>query len=216
MDCDLFAAWWSSSTRLFSRIFRGSSDPPGPAPMKPAIPLHQKQAGLAASKLGVGTSKKHRAFVAGDEQWYKKIFDPSSDFILTWNRVFLVSCFAALFIDPLYFYVPKITYGSSVSCVGTDIHLAVIVTFLRSVADLLYVLHIIIKFRTAYINPSATLRVFGRGDLVTNPKEIAWKYLRSDFAVDVVAALPLPQVTGYSIFLVLGNSSVTSANDPWC
>jgi cyclic nucleotide gated channel, plant len=47
------------------------------------MPLHQKQAGLAASKLGVGTSKKHRAFVASDEQWYNKIFDPSSDFILT-------------------------------------------------------------------------------------------------------------------------------------
>ncbi|KAG2654572.1 hypothetical protein PVAP13_1NG512900 [Panicum virgatum] len=194
MDCDLFAAWWRSSTGLFSRIFRGSADPLGPLPMKPAIPLHQKQAGLAASKLGVGTSKKHRAFVAGDEQWYNKIFDPSSDFILTWNRVFLVSCFAALFIDPLYFYVPKISYGSPNSCVGTDTHLAVIVTLLRSVADLLYVMHIIIKFRTAYINPSATLRVFGRGDLVTNPKEIAWKYLRSDCAVDVVAALPLPQI----------------------
>ncbi|KAG2662149.1 hypothetical protein PVAP13_1KG529600 [Panicum virgatum] len=194
MDCDLFAAWWGSATRLFSRIFRGSSDPPGQPPMKPAIPLHQKQAGLAASKLGVGTSKKHRAFVAGDEQWYNKIFDPSSDFILTWHRVFLVSCFAALFIDPLYFYVPKISYSSSISCVGTDTHLAVIVTLLRSVTDLLYVLHIIIKFRTAYINPSATLRVFGRGDLVTNPREIAWKYLRSDFAVDVVAALPLPQI----------------------
>ena len=168
--------------------------------MKLAIPLHQKQAGLAASKLGVGTSKKHRAFVAGDEQWYNKIFDPSSDFILTWHRVFLVSCFAALFIDPLYFYVPKISYGSPNSCVGTDTHLAVIVTLLRSVADLLYVLHIIIKFRTAYINPSATLRVFGRGDLVTNPREIAWKYLRSDFAVDVVAALPLPQVAWYCFF----------------
>ena len=200
MDCDLFAAWWGSATRLFSRIFRGSSDPPGQPPMKPAIPLHQKQAGLAASKLGVGTSKKHRAFVAGDEQWYNKIFDPSSDFILTWHRVFLVSCFAALFIDPLYFYVPKISYSSSISCVGTDTHLAVIVTLLRSVADLLYVMHIIIKFRTAYINPSATLRVFGRGDLVTNPREIAWKYLRSDFAVDVVAALPLPQVAWYSFF----------------
>jgi cyclic nucleotide gated channel len=173
--------------------------------MKPAIPLHQKQAGLAASKHGVGISKKHRAFVAGDEQWYNKIFDPSSDFILTWNRVFLVSSFAALFIDPLYFYVPKVTYGPSLSCVGTDIHLAVIVTFLRSVADLLYVLHIVIKFRTAYINPSATLRVFGRGDLVTNPKEIAWKYLRSDFAVDVVAALPLPQVTGYSFLFFWGS-----------
>lgn len=60
------------------------------------MPLHQKQAGLAASKLGVGTSKKHRAFVASDEQWYNKIFDPSSDFILTWNRIFLFSCFVAL------------------------------------------------------------------------------------------------------------------------
>ncbi|CAL4967374.1 unnamed protein product [Urochloa decumbens] len=213
MDCDLFAAWWGSSTRLFSRIFRGSADPPGPSPMKPAIPLHQKQAGLAASKLGVGTSKKHRAFVAGDEQWYKKIFDPSSDFILTWNRVFLVSCFAALFIDPLYFYVPKVTYGSSVSCVGTDIHLAVIVTFLRSVADLLYILHIIIKFRTAYINPSATLRVFGRGDLVTNPKEIAWKYLRSDFAVDVVAALPLPQIIIWFVIPAIKYSSSEHNNN---
>nr|CAB3448169.1 unnamed protein product [Digitaria exilis] len=168
--------------------------------MKPAIPIQQKQAGLAASKFGVGISKKHRAFVAGDEQWFNRIFDPSSDFILTWNRVFLVSCFAALFIDPLYFYVPKISYGTTVSCVGTDTHLAVIVTFLRSIADLLYVLHIVIKFRTAYINPSA--RVFGRGDLVTNPKEIAWKYLRSEFAVDVVAALPLPQVLGALWYLL--------------
>jgi cyclic nucleotide gated channel, plant len=39
--------------------------------------------------------------------------------------------------------------------------------------------------------------VFGRGDLVTNPKEIAWKYIRSDLAVDVAAALPLPQVNWY-------------------
>jgi cyclic nucleotide gated channel len=162
--------------------------------MRPAIPLHQKQAGLAASKLGVGTSKKHRAFVASDEQWYNKIFDPSSDFILTWNRIFLFSCFVALFIDPLYFYVPKISYGSPKFCVGTDTRFAVGVTFFRSIADLLYVLHIIIKFRTAYINPSSTLRVFGRGDLVTNPKQIACKYIRSDLAVDVAAALPLPQV----------------------
>jgi cyclic nucleotide gated channel len=91
--------------------------------------------------------------------------------------------------------VPKISYGSPKFCVGTDTRFAVGVTFFRSIADLLYVLHIIIKFRTAYINPSSTLRVFGRGDLVTNPKEIACKYIRSDLVVDVAAALPLPQVT---------------------
>lgn len=140
---------------------------------------------------------------AGDELWYNKIFDPSSDFILTWNQIFLFSCLVALFIDPLYFYVPKIIYTTPNSCVGTNRHLAIIVTFFWSVANLLCVIHIIIKFRTAYINPSSTLTVFGRGDLVIDPKEIAWKYLRSDFAVDVVAALPLPQVTWYSSFLFL-------------
>lgn len=115
MDCDLFAAWWSSSTRLVSRIFRGSADAPGPSPARPAMPLHQKQAGLAASKLGVGTSKKHRAFVASDEQWYNKIFDPSSDFILTWNRIFLFSCFVALLhLDKrcLFFSFPLSTWFS--------------------------------------------------------------------------------------------------------
>lgn len=213
MDCDLFAAWWSSSTRLVSRIFRGSADAPGPSPARPAMPLHQKQAGLAASKLGVGTSKKHRAFVASDEQWYNKIFDPSSDFILTWNRIFLFSCFVALFIDPLYFYVPKISYGSPKFCIGTDTRFAVGVTFFRSIADLLYVLHIIIKFRTAYINPSSTLRVFGRGDLVTNPKEIAWKYIRSDLAVDVAAALPLPQIIVWFVIPAIKYSSAEHNNN---
>ena len=158
------------------------------------MPIHQKQAAFTASKLGVAISGKNKIFVGGAVQ-YDKIFDPSSDFILTWNRIFLFSCFLALFIDPLYFYVPKIVYGTRYSCVGTDRHLTIIITFLRSIADLLYVIHIIMKFRTAFINRGSTMRVFGRGDLITDPKEIAWNYLRSDFAVDVVAALPLPQVT---------------------
>jgi cyclic nucleotide gated channel len=61
--------------------------------------------------------------------------------------------------------------------------------------DLFYVIQIVIKFMTAYINPSSKLGVFGRGDLVTDPNEIAKKYLRSDFAVDLLASLPVPQVT---------------------
>lgn len=167
---------------------------------KPTIPTHQKQAGFAASKLGVASSGKNKIFVPGEELWYKRILDPSSDFILTWNHIFLFLCFVALFIDPLYFYVPKISYGTPNSCIGTDRHLAITVTFFRSISDLLYFTHIIIKFRTAYINPSSTMRVFGRGDLITDPKEIAWQYLRSDFVVDAVAALPLPQVTWRSSF----------------
>ena len=141
----------------------------------------------------MGSSGENKIFVSGDDLWYNKIIDPSSDFILTWTYVFRVSCFIALFMDPLYFYVPKIFYAPT-TCAGKDRHLTVIVTVFRSIADLFYVLQMIIKFRTAYVNPSSKLGVFGRGDLVTDPKEIAKQYLRSDFIVDLVASLPFPQV----------------------
>lgn len=165
---------------------------------KATIPIHQKQHGLAASRLGLGSSGKNKIFVAGDDLWYNKIIDPSSDFILTWTNVFRVSCFIALFMDPLYFYVPEMGYRSTTTvttpCARKDIRLAIIVTVFRSIVDLFYVTQMIIKFRTAYINPSSKLGVFGRGDLITDHKEIAKQYLRSNFAVDLVASLPLPQV----------------------
>jgi cyclic nucleotide gated channel, plant len=164
------------------------------------MPIHQKQAGPAARKLGVGNWGKNRIFVAGQDLRYKRIIDPTSDFILLWNYVFRVSCFVALFMDPLYFYVPKIQYGTDTSCVGKDRHLAITITVFRSVADLFYVIQIVIKFMTAYINPSSKSGVFGRGELVTDPNEIAKKYLRSDFAVDLVASIPVPQV-----FLILSD-----------
>ena len=75
-------------------------------------------------------------------------------------------------------------------------------TCFRTVADIFYIDHIVIKFRTAYVSPSS--RVFGRGELVMDPKLIARRYLRSDFFIDLVAALPLPQVhTFLSLFLLL-------------
>ncbi|KAL6191522.1 hypothetical protein ACLB2K_037912 [Fragaria x ananassa] len=58
--------------------------------------------------------------------------------------------------------------------------------------DFFYLLHVIIKFRTAYVAPSS--RVFGRGELVMDPKKIAQKYFTSDFSIDLIATLPLPQI----------------------
>ncbi|TVU12258.1 hypothetical protein EJB05_45893 [Eragrostis curvula] len=160
---------------------------------KPTIPIHQKQVELAASRLGLGSSGKNKLFVAGHDLGFSKIIDPSSDFILRWTYIFRITCFIALFVDPLYFYVPKIVYGPKTPCVGKDRRLAIIVTVFRTIADIFYAMQIVIKFKTAYINPSSTLGVFGRGDLVTDSKDIAKQYLRSDFAIDLVASLPLPQ-----------------------
>ena len=158
------------------------------------MPVYQKQPGLAARKFGVGNPGKSRIFVAGHDLRYTRVIDPTSDFILKWNYAFRISCFIALFMDPLFFYVPTIGNEAPTPCIGKDRHLAVIITVFRSIVDIFYVIEIVIKFMTAYINPSSKLGIFGRGDLVTDPHEIAKKYLRSDFAVDLVASLPVPQV----------------------
>lgn len=49
------------------------------------------------------------------------------------------------------------------------------------------------KFRTAFVAPSS--RVFGRGELVMDAREIATRYLKTDFVIDFAAMLPLPQVS---------------------
>lgn len=125
--------------------------------------------------------------------WKKWIFDPGSDVMIKWNHVFLTAGLIALFIDPLYFYLSSIENGDQISCVRKiDRGLRVAVTIWRSIADTFYLLHIFFKFRTAFVAPNS--RVFGRGELVVDPKLIAKRYLRTEFLIDLAAALPLPQI----------------------
>lgn len=75
----------------------------------------------------------------------------------------------------------------------TDNNAAIAINTWRSIADVFFILHIIMKFRTAFIAPSS--KVFGRGELVMDKRQIARRYLRSDFIIDFAASLPLPQVS---------------------
>ncbi|XP_059461986.1 cyclic nucleotide-gated ion channel 17-like [Corylus avellana] len=139
--------------------------------------------------FGIGKSK---VFPEDHKPWRKRILDPGSEIVLQWNWVFIISCLVALFVDPLYFFLPTLGGNVDSSCVKTDLNLRIVVTCFRTVADIFYLLHVIIKFRTAYVAPSS--RVFGRGELVMDPKKIARRYIRSDFFIDLIATLPLPQV----------------------
>ncbi|URE37383.1 cyclic nucleotide-gated ion channel [Musa troglodytarum] len=121
----------------------------------------------------------------------RRILDPGGDAVLRWNRIFLVSCLVALFVDPLYFYL---LYIGGPACVRIDVNIGIIVTFFRTVADLFYLGHMLLKFRIAFVAPSS--RVFGRGELVTDPHQIAMRYLKGDFFIDLIAMLPIPQATG--------------------
>lgn len=135
---------------------------------------------------------RFKVFPENQEPRQKKILDPGSDIFLKWNRVFLISCLVALFVDPLFFYLPSVHNDGTSSCMAIDLNLGIVITCFRTLADMFYLLHMFIKLRTAYISPSS--RVFGRGELVMDPKKIARRYLRSDFFIDLIATLPLPQV----------------------
>lgn len=160
-----------------------------------------------------GTLKpeKSKVFPEDYEPNQKKILDPGSEIVLQWNRIFLFSCLVALFVDPLYFYLPSLGGSEKSSCLKTDLNLRIVVTCFRTVADIFYLLHMAIKFRTAYVAPSS--RVFGRGELVMDPKKISRRYLRSDFLIDLAATLPLPQIVIWFIIPAIRNSHADNSNN---
>ncbi|XP_078434071.1 putative cyclic nucleotide-gated ion channel 14 [Wolffia australiana] len=135
-----------------------------------------------------------------------KILDPAGDAVLHWNRVFLFTSLVALFVDPLYFYLPSVSSsrGGSSPCIKLDQSLNTSITLLRTMTDLFFLLHVAVKLRTAYVAPSS--RIFGRGELINDPKKIARRYLRSDFVVDLAAALPLPQILIWIIIPAMRSS----------
>lgn len=118
--------------------------------------------GSIGKSLRTGVSK----VIAEDHKASKRIvLDPNSNFVQQWNKVFLVSCVVALFLDPLFFFLPALGEGD---CIEIQRPLEVVVTALRSITDTFYLFHMALQFRTAYVAPSS--RVFGRGVLVVDRK----------------------------------------------
>ncbi|XP_039009872.1 cyclic nucleotide-gated ion channel 18-like [Hibiscus syriacus] len=136
------------------------------------------------------------------------VFDPTSDIVSSWNHVFLIICIMALFIDPLYFFLP---YVGGPACLASDAGMGVFITVLRSMADLLYLMNMLMKFRTGFIAPSS--RVFGKGELVMDTREIALRYLKKDFIIDLAATLPLPQFVIWVLIPTTRNSTADHANN---
>ncbi|KAL2462184.1 putative cyclic nucleotide-gated ion channel 9 [Abeliophyllum distichum] len=120
----------------------------------------------------------------------KKIFDPQDKSLLFWNRLLVISCIIAVSVDPLFLYLP--IFQSDEMCLHIDESLAYTTTSLRTVIDAFYLIRMVLQFRTAYIAPSS--RVFGRGELVIDPTQIASRYLHRYFIVDFLSVLPLPQI----------------------
>ncbi|KAI3929318.1 hypothetical protein MKX01_006554 [Papaver californicum] len=139
----------------------------------------------------------------------RKILDPQGSCLQKWNKIFVLSCVLAVYLDPLFFYISVI--DGQKKCLDLDKKLQITACVLRSFTGIFYVLHIIFQFCTGFIAPSS--RVFGRGVLVKDPISIARRYLRSSFLVDILAVLPLPQVVILCIVPKLHGSASLNTKD---
>ncbi|KAF8033257.1 hypothetical protein BT93_D1999 [Corymbia citriodora subsp. variegata] len=150
-----------------------------------------------------------RVFSEDYEKVKDKIFDPRGQTVRGWNRIFLVACLVCLFVDPLFFLVPAV--NDNYLCLYDGIGLKILLTVIRSIADVFYIIQIVVQFNTAFVAPSS--RVFGRGELVIDHRKIALRYLRSRFWIDLYVALPLPQVPSFCVTLVVNYHEATTGTN---
>ncbi|KAK4479263.1 hypothetical protein RD792_014774 [Penstemon davidsonii] len=134
------------------------------------------------------------------------VMNPHARVIQQWNKFFVISCLFAVFIDPLFFFLLSVEQDNK--CIVLNWTLTTTVVVLRSTTDFIYLLHILLQFRLAFVAPES--RVVGAGDLVDDPKKIAKNYLFGYFLIDLFVVLPLPQII---ILLILPDSlGATGAN----
>ncbi|XP_028776047.1 protein CNGC15a-like [Neltuma alba] len=144
---------------------------------------------MNARNMLMERKKLSRVFSEDYDASKRKIFDPREPRVNRWNKMFLVACLISLFVDPFFFYLREATKDK---CIAISTGLEVSLTTIRSMVDAFYIIHVFIRFQTAYVAPSS--RVFGRGELVIDPTKIASRYFQKHFWLDLLAALPLPQV----------------------
>ncbi|KOM41225.1 hypothetical protein LR48_Vigan04g142300 [Vigna angularis] len=166
--------------------------------------------GLTETRKFLKARVLSRVFSEDYERVRKKtlILDPRGQTIHRWDKIFLVVCLVSLFVDPLFFYLPLVR---DEVCIDIGTTLEVFLTMIRSMADVFYMIQILMKFRTAYVAPSC--QVFGRGELVIGTTKIATRYLRKGFGLDFIAALPLPQVLIWIVIPNLGGSTMANTKN---
>ncbi|KAJ1698706.1 hypothetical protein LUZ63_007218 [Rhynchospora breviuscula] len=165
-------------------------------------PAAYKKSKKSSSYRGYASldSKFHNIRYGDVDGWAKKsianvlsyfpIMNPHTKVVQQWNKFFVISCLVAIFIDPLFFFVLSVQKTNK--CMVLNWSFGTAIAVVRSITDIIYLMHMLLQFRLAYVAPES--RVVGAGDLVDEPMKIACHYLRGYFIFDLFVVLPLPQV----------------------
>ncbi|KAI3708463.1 hypothetical protein L2E82_37633 [Cichorium intybus] len=121
-------------------------------------------------------------------------FDPRSEWVQEWNRVFLLVCATGLFIDPLFFYTLSIS--ESCMCVFVDGWFAITVTVLRCVTDALHVWNMWLQFNMSrwWRSPRHHRGLSHDDDIARNVAARIITKAKKSFVFDLFVILPIPQV----------------------
>ncbi|XP_010506646.1 PREDICTED: probable cyclic nucleotide-gated ion channel 3 [Camelina sativa] len=138
-----------------------------------------------------------------------RVMNPNDSYLQNWNKIFLLLSVIALAFDPLFFYIPVVNPDSF--CLYLDKKLQTIACVFRTFIDAFYVVHMLFQFHTGFITPAS--RGFGRGELNENSKDIALRYLRSYFLIDLLSILPIPQVVVLAIVPKVARPSALVAKE---
>nr|BAJ33894.1 unnamed protein product [Eutrema halophilum] len=156
-------------------------------------------------RVGV-TCKGRRNGSSGYNKWMMlgRILDPRSKLVQEWNRVFLLVCATGLFVDPLFLYV--LSVNAACMCLLVDGWLALTVTALRSMTDLLHLWNIWLQFKIARRWPYPGRDSDGdinEGDGTRVRTRVAPPYVKKKgFFFDLFVILPLPQAAGACWYLL--------------
>ncbi|KAH9553090.1 hypothetical protein CY35_09G101200 [Sphagnum magellanicum] len=120
------------------------------------------------------------------------VLNPRSSSIRRYNRWLLISCVVGVAVDPLFLSVLAI--HPQLACLYVQKGYALAVLLLRGLVDTMYLWHMWLQLKLAYVSKKSLF--LGRGELVWDPRQIAWHYLRPlrRFWFDVFVILPVPQV----------------------
>ncbi|XP_068316276.1 cyclic nucleotide-gated ion channel 1-like [Pyrus communis] len=130
----------------------------------------------------------------------QKIFSlEPGPYLMIWNKLFVISCIFAVYMDPFFFYFLIIDQHKK--CLQMDKNLTIVVFLVRSLNDFIFLVHLICEICynvTVKNEPSTTVGQTG-GNSVTKSKIrkfIAQKmpWLTVFTVIDFLALIPLPQL----------------------
>ncbi|KAI3724114.1 hypothetical protein L2E82_35880 [Cichorium intybus] len=131
------------------------------------------------------------------------VMNPHAKVVQQWNQFVVISCLVAIFIDPVFFFL--LSTRKDYKCIAINWQFTKIIVIFRNITDFIYLMHMLLQFRLAFIPPES--RVVGAGDFVDHPKKIALHYLSGFFFLDLFIVLPVPQII---VLLILPHAIASS------